>query len=139
LIAGRACRLLHESRQMDSPEAARRLSLALSTANAPAQAAAWVDGFLRQSGMLLLHDEALWQVLDEWVSGLTGDHFTAALPLLRRTFSTFEFAERRQLAGRAAGSTKRGVAAVVATPAGFDEERANKALPLLAQLLGLDG
>ena len=135
LIAGRACRLLLDSHQLDAEEAARRLGLALSTANAPAQAAAWVDGFLRDSGLLLVHDAALWQVLDEWVSRLTGDHFAAALPLLRRTFSTFAGAERRQLGNRVASGGR----AVTAAPVrgAFDPDRANLALPLLAQLLGL--
>ncbi len=136
LIAGRACRLLHEAQQLDTPEAARRFGLALSTANAPAQSAAWVDGFLRNSGLLLLHDEPLWGVLDDWVTALTLEHFTTALPLLRRTFSTFQPAERRQMGLRVAGGAKRSVAVPVASDE-FDEARANQALPLLAQLLGL--
>src|SRR6202012_2050259 len=108
LIAGRACRLLLEAQQLDGAEAARHLGLALSTANAPAQSAAWVDGFLRNSGMLLLHDQTLWRVLDDWVTALSSDHFTAALPLLRRTFSTFEIAERRQMGSHVATGTQRG-------------------------------
>ena len=136
LIAGRACRLLHETKQLDATEAARRLSLALSAANAPAQAAAWVDGFLRNSGLLLLHDAPLWRVLDEWVTGLSSDHFVAALPLLRRTFSSFQNAERRQMGSLVAGGTRRTANAPVAAD-GFDEARANRALPLLAQMLGL--
>jgi hypothetical protein len=137
LIAGRACRLLHESRQLDIAEVVRRLSLALSTANTPTQAAAWVDGYLRNSGLLLLHDEALWQALDGWVTALTSDHFTAALPLLRRTFSTFQPAERRQMGARVARGKKRSAVASEVSDE-FDEERANQALPLLAQLLGLN-
>jgi hypothetical protein len=137
LIAGRACRLLHESRQLDIAEVVRRLSLALSTANTPTQAAAWVDGYLRNSGLLLLHDEALWQALDGWVTALTSDHFTAALALLRRTFSTFQAAERRQMGARVACGEKRSAVATVVSDE-FDEERANQALPLLAQLLGLN-
>jgi hypothetical protein len=136
LIAGRACRLLHESRQIDAADAARRLGLALSTANAPTAAAAWVDGFLRDSGLLLLHDDALWRVLDEWVTALNPDPFTIALPLLRRTFSTFKPPERRQMGQRVANRAKR-LAPAVAASQEFDEARANKALPLLAQLLGL--
>lgn len=136
LIAGRACRLLHESQQLDTVEASRRLGLALSAANAPAQAAAWVDGFLRNSGLVLLHDDTLWQALDDWVTALTPDHFTSALPLLRRTFSTFQPAERRQMGGRVASGAKRIVAASTRSDE-FDEKRANKALPLLAQLMGL--
>jgi hypothetical protein len=136
LIAGRACRLLLEAQQFTAAEAARRLGLALSTANAPAQSAAWVDGFLRDSGVLLLHDETLWRVLDDWVTALPPDHFTAALPLLRRTFSTFQTAERRQMGLRVAGGTSRGAITGTTTDE-FDEARADKALPLLAQLLGL--
>lgn len=136
LIAGRACRLLLEAREFDGAEAARRLSLALSTGNAPAVAAAWVDGFLRNSGLLLLHDETLWPVLDEWVTTLAADHFTSVLPFLRRTFSTFEPAERRQMGTRVTTGPNRARSAAPASEA-HDLERANKALPLLAQLLGL--
>jgi hypothetical protein len=118
------------------PEGARRLSLALSTANAPAQAAAWIEGFLANSGLVLLHDEALTQVLDDWIIALSPDHFTAVLPLLRRTFSTFEPAERRQLGARIAAGSKR-VAVVASAPEDFDETRAAQALPLVARLLGL--
>ena len=136
LMAGRACRLLHEAQQFDTAEAARRLGLALSTANAPAHSAAWLDGFLRNSGILLLHDQALWKVVDDWVTALSPDHFTAALPLVRRTFSTFAAPERRQMGERVArGATP---SPSPASPSSdFDEERANKALPLVAQLLGL--
>lgn len=136
LLAGRACRLLLEAQVLTVAEAARRLGLALSTANVPALAAAWVDGFLRNSGLLLLHDEALWGVLDDWVAALTPAHFTAALPLLRRTFSTFQPAERRQMGTRAA-SGPRPLAATPGATDALDEDRANRALPLLAQLLGL--
>ncbi len=137
LIAGRACRLLLEDRQFDGTEATRRLGLALSTANSPAQSAAWVDGFLRNCGLLLLHDEALWSLLDEWVSAMGADHFTAVLPLLRRTFATFAAPERRQMGERVARGVGRATSLAATTPEEFDEARANKALPLLAQLLGL--
>lgn len=136
LIAGRACRLLLDGRQFETPEAARRLGLALSTANPPTQSAAWVDGFLRESGLLLLHDETLWRVLDDWVTALTPDHFTTALPLLRRTFATFQTAERRQLGGLVSRGSARDASPIKAQE-DFDLSRADQALPLLAHLLGL--
>jgi hypothetical protein len=136
LIAGRAVRLLLDSKRIETDDAATRLSRALSIANAPAQASAWVDGFLRGSGLLLVHDDGLWRVLDEWVTSLTPDHFTATLPLLRRTFSTFQHGERRQLGVRVASGKSRD-SSKAPTQTGFDEARANKALPLVAQLLGL--
>ena len=48
LIAGRATRLLLDAGALAADEAARRLSLALSTAGEPAAMAAWIEGFLRR-------------------------------------------------------------------------------------------
>src|SRR5262249_62231649 len=70
LVAGRCCRLLADAGAFAANEAARRLSLALSTANEPAQAAAWIEGFLKGSGLLLLHDEALWRTVGGWVNAV---------------------------------------------------------------------
>ncbi|HKQ75742.1 MAG TPA: DUF5682 family protein [Blastocatellia bacterium] len=140
LVAGRCCRLLVDAGVFAADEAARRLSLALSTANEPAQAAAWIEGFLKESGLLLLHDETLWATLDEWVTGLPGDSFTALAPLLRRTFSTFTSPERRQIGERARrGMTSLNRASIgdQARAEDFDKTRAEAVLPLVAQLLGL--
>ena len=140
LIAGRATRLLEEARVFDAEEAARRFHLALSTASEPAQAAAWIDGFLRSSGLTLIHDDALFAVVDAWVNSLTADHFTAVLPLVRRTFGTFATAERRQLGERvvrSAGEPSR-VSSEPGVTAGFDVARADRALPLLGALLGVN-
>jgi hypothetical protein len=137
LIAGRCCRLLADAGTIDRGEALRHMGLALSLANDPALAGAWAEGFLRDSGVILLHDEALWQLIDQWVIGLPAESFQALLPLLRRTFSTFPEGERRQLGER----VKRG-ASVTAVPvsedSGFDIIRADAALPLVVQLLGLN-
>ena len=136
LIAGRCCRMLLDASVFDGAETARRLSLALSTANEPAQAAAWIEGLLKGSGLILLHDDALWQALDEWVTGLDGEAFTQLLPLLRRTFSTFAAPERRQMGER----VKSGPVKITAATAGsidFDATRAETVLPLVRQLLGL--
>jgi hypothetical protein len=141
LVAGRCCRLLADAGAFAADEASRRLSLALSTANEPAQAAAWIEGFLKGSGLLLLHDETLWRTLDEWLTALPKDSFTALAPLLRRTFSTFTSPERRQIGERA----RRGMAGVSRAavseqprPEDFDQARAEAVLPLIAKLLGIE-
>ena len=136
LVLGRCCRVLLDAGVYDTAEAARRLGLALSLANEPTQAAAWMDGFLRESGMILLHDEALWRTIDEWVADLNGQTFTNLLPLLRRTFSTFSAPERRQIGERVklGAITSRGPAA----SAQLNVERAEAVLPVLACLLGLE-
>jgi hypothetical protein len=74
--------------------------------------------------------------MDDWVTTLAPDHFVAALPLLRRTFSSFQPGERRQIGARVASGL--GIRARASTTIeGFDQARADKVLPLIAQLLGL--
>jgi uncharacterized protein DUF5682 len=139
LIAGRCCRLLVDAGVFAAGESARRLSLALSAANEPAQAAAWIEGFLKGGGLLLLRDDALWRTLDEWLMALSDDNFTALVPLFRRAFSTFTAPERRQL-----GEKARRASANVNHPANgdqtgggdVDQTRAEAVLPMIAMLLG---
>lgn len=135
LIAGRCCRLLFESGQFIPEETARHLSIALSTASEPMQAGAWIEGFLSGSGLLLLHNNTLWQVLDAWVMQLSPEAFTTALPLLRRTFGTFPSGERRQMGDRVRQDTT--TVSQSRQPTNIDSDRAATVLPLLAQLLGL--
>lgn len=136
LLAGRSCRLLLDGGQLDADEAGRRLGLALATAVEPATAGAWIEGFLKDSATILLHDERLLAVLDGWVARLTGEHFITVLPLLRRTFSTFHAPERRQIGQRLRVGLGQGLGERAAT-AELDHERAVTVLPLVAQLLGL--
>jgi hypothetical protein len=135
LLAGRCCRLLLEARAIDAGETARRLGLALSTAEEPPQAAAWVEGLLRGCGLVLVHDESLWGVLDGWLADLKPETFTQLLPLLRRTFATFPAPERRSLGERARTGAAHPSGPSTAA-AEFDEARAQQVLLVLARLLG---
>ncbi|MBE9127670.1 MULTISPECIES: DUF5682 family protein [unclassified Coleofasciculus] len=135
LLIGYSCRLLLDAGVFELEEAARRMGLALSTASEPPQAAAWVEGFLKGSGLLLLHDQQLWEVLDSWVTQLNDDTFIALFPLLRRTFSTFSVAERRQMGERVRRGDIHSPTSVGAD--GFDESKADTVLPLVRQLLGV--
>jgi hypothetical protein len=139
LIAGRSCRLLFDADALATDEVARRLSLALSVGNDPANASAWVEGFLTGSGQFLLHDDRLWGVLDTWVSGLSADVFLQLLPLLRRTFSSFTPPERRRVGERVLQTSPNAapIASSAQNETEFDHARAELALPVIAQLLGL--
>jgi len=137
LVAGRCCRLLFEAGVFLSDDTARRLRFALSTTSEPTQAAAWIEGFLKGSGLLLLHNPTLWQVLDDWVTQLLPETFMTLLPLLRRTFTTFAAPERRQMGERVRQESHGTlIAKGWQQPNNFDLKRANAILPLLTQLLG---
>ena len=135
LLAGRFTRILLDAGRIDAEESQRRMRLALSRASDPVQAAAWVEGFLRESGSILIYDDRLWGVIDEWVTTMPGDLFQNLLPLLRRTFITFSRYDRQQIAERVRKGQVR--AAAADDLADFDAERAASVLPLVRQLLGL--
>jgi Family of unknown function (DUF5682) len=135
LVQGRCCRLLFDQGHLNSDETGQRLSLALSLANDPSQAAAWLEGFLTGSGLLLLHSQGIWAVLDEWVTRLPAEQFTAILPLVRRTFASFNSGERRQMAdlvakGQSPTPTR------VNRSENFDTAQAAVAVAVAARLLG---
>ncbi|MFQ3536457.1 MAG: DUF5682 family protein, partial [Aggregatilineales bacterium] len=133
LLGGRCTRLLHEAGKWLPTETARRLGLALSIANPPEHAAAWLEGFLSGSGEILLHDLSLWQAVDTWLCKLPPEVFEALVPLIRRTFATFSAPERQRMADRVLyGSTHKGKGTVI-----FDADLAAQTLPTVARLLGL--
>jgi hypothetical protein len=135
LLQGVAARLLLDDGSWSSDQAAQALSLHLSAGAEPAKAAAWLDGFLNRNAVVLLHDAGVWRLVDDWLAGLSEEHFVRVLPLVRRTFSVFASSERRDLGQRARQGAQVAAAPVVA--ASWDETRAVLPLPLLRQLLGV--
>jgi hypothetical protein len=138
LVAGRCCRILFDQGALGSEEVSTKLGLALSHASEPEHAARWVDGFLRGSGLVLLHDAALWEILNAWVASLKAELFTRLLPLLRRTFSTFPAPERRQMGERARKGSHVKNSSAARGDADVDAARADRVLPLCARLLGIE-
>lgn len=144
LLAGKSCRLLLDGRAFSAEEVAIRMERALSLhamvdmgIEQLTQMAAWIEGFLKGSGLVILHDQTLWELLDEWVTTMGNGRFQSILPLLRRTFSTFSEATRNQInqrtrQGRLKTNKGEGETAVL-----FDKTQANAVLPLAAQLLGI--
>jgi hypothetical protein len=139
MVAGRATRLLFDGMVLRPAGVMRRLELALTpggSADVARYAADWLDGFLRDSGLLLLHDRALWHAIDRWLVALEDERFLGVLPLLRRTFSAYPDGVRQQLQARLRGVTTTGAAGVAPVTV-FDEARAGAVLPVLYRLLGL--
>ncbi|MGK5733646.1 DUF5682 family protein [Streptomyces sp. URMC 124] len=144
-IRGRAARLLLDDGLLPDGRAARLMGLALSSGTEPARAAAWIEGFLGSGGsggMLLVHDERLLALVDDWLTGVPAAAFTDVLPLLRRTFSAYDPGVRRTLGelvrhGGPAGGGARPGARPDAAP--LNPARAAAVLPTLHLLLGLPG
>lgn len=134
LVVGRVSRLLLDSGRIEADEAANRLSRALSTAAEPVQAAGWLDGFIAGDVSLLLFDDRIFEMIDEWVSAMPEAAFDDLLPVIRRSFSTFQRGERRQLGDRVV----RGDKAAAVTEGDIDIDLAAPALAKAAELLGVE-
>ncbi|SEK93669.1 DUF5682 family protein [Nonomuraea pusilla] len=135
LVEGRLTRILLDDGELD--DAADRLSRATSRGQGPARVAAWVEGFLSGGGLLLVHDQRLLGLVDRWLTGLTGEEFTQALPLLRRTFAGFAAPERRAIGERVRASGPGGVRAAPRSGGGdLDERRAAGAVATVLAILG---
>lgn len=141
LLAGRIVRLLLDAGRLDAQEAAVRLRRVLSPGTPALAQGAWVEGMLGGGGIVLAHDVVLLGVLDEWVGELPEADFTDALPLLRRTFSTFAAGERRTIGEQVRRLGARTVAGPQASGDGWDVdvERAGPALSAAVRMLGVAG
>lgn len=140
-LAARAAFLLWQAGSLPAVDLEKMIGRALSPARPALDAAAWVEGFFRQAGGLLIQDLPLLEILDQWLARLDEPQFISILPLLRRTFSTFSPAERRRLAAQFHQQERqqerqmghqRGPAPSLAAG------RAELVLPLLNRLRGLD-
>ena len=141
LLAGNAARLLFDKQHLDAARCAELLAQNLSAANPSERAAYWLEGYLYQSGTVLLLHDPLWRILDDWLRALTPEHFTELLPLLRRTFGSFEPGERRQLGDKArehAGDTPATTNPVAAAKPEHHAGHGLAALQTVAAWLNLD-
>ncbi|WP_051713784.1 DUF5682 family protein [Streptomyces sp. NRRL WC-3626] len=145
VIRGRSVRLLLDDGELTRDAAARLMGLVLSPGTPPADAAAWIEGFVGGSsggGLLLVHDERLLGLVDAWLTGVPAEAFTDVLPLLRRTFSEYGTGVRRtlgELVRRGPGAHGGTAAGAPGFDPGPDTARADAVLPVVRLLLGPDG
>ena len=113
----------------------QRFGRALSPGTPAAEGARFVEGFLAGSGTVLVHDADLLGIVDPWISTMANDAFIDTVALLRRTFGSFEPAERRQLGVLVTTTERR------PTPtfgADVDDERAAAGIATVRLMLGLE-
>lgn len=135
-MAGVSLRRLHDLRTWDAMRVASAFSLH-TRGETPRRAGAFLENFLGGGSEVLLQDQPLLQLLDEWVCELREEDFVESLALLRRSFSGFDAVARKRLMERVAKgaheSTHAGGASAVSSNDAFE-----RALPLLYQILGIE-
>jgi hypothetical protein len=135
LVQGLCCKILYDLQYLDAEQTAREFSKALSVSNEPNRSAAWLEGFLKDAATVLLLDEGIWQVVNDWVVTLEESLFIQIIPLLRRTFATYTAVEKRKIAEKVAqGNTPQ---LQNRASEDFDAENAQRILPVLEKLMGL--
>lgn len=138
LLSGYATRLLNDKGDISAEEAQNTLSYYSSIGNAPADMAYWFEGFLRSSGSILLLDDNLWNLVNNWVCSQEKETFMELLPILKRTFSEFSPAERRKLGEKAKAGGTGGIQTATASATSHNEEEAVRVIPLIHRLLGIE-
>ena len=109
-----------------------------SAGNTPADMAYWFEGFLHSSGSILLLDDNLWNLVNNWICAQDKDTFLELLPILKRTFSEFSSVERRKLGEKAKASGTEGIPLQTPDALSHNEEEASQVIPVVCQLLGID-
>ena len=132
-IHGTTCKLLYDQQCLDGAQTAAEFSKALSVGTEAAETADWLEGFLRDAATTLILDDAIWDIVNSWVTELSKDDFQSVTPLLRRTFSEYSSSEKIKIAERVKQSKKEGLDLDV----DFNHERAQLVIPVFETLLGL--
>ncbi|MCO4294219.1 DUF5682 family protein [Solitalea sp. MAHUQ-68] len=135
LVHGACCKILYDAKHMDASQTGIEFSKALSTGNDPSHSAAWLEGFLKDAATILILEDDIWNITNQWIEGLTPETFVQVVPLLRRTFSAYNSAEKSRLAQKVKHNSS-GTSAAKQNYA-INKERAKRVLPLLEKILGI--
>ncbi|WP_028709447.1 DUF5682 family protein [Propionicicella superfundia] len=133
LLAGRLTRTLLDAGDLPADAARDALSRALTHGPTVAERAAFAEGFLSASALLLIHDPEVLAIVDDWMAGLADDDFLEVLPVLRRAFGGFNRPERTAIAERATRLSDHETAA--ATPTDLPYAEMAEALATVRHLL----
>lgn len=93
-IRGWSTRSLLDQGKLNIQHAIQWMAQALSSSVPPQQQVEWLEGFLQGSGLLLIYQVQLWQLINAWVDRQEMETFQLLLPVLRRAFSAFSERER---------------------------------------------
>ncbi len=138
LLCGYATRLLNNKGEIMPEDMQNTFSFYSSAGNTPADMAYWFEGFLHSSGSILLLDDNLWNLVNNWICAQDKDTFLELLPILKRTFSEFSSVERRKLGEKAKASGTEGIPLQTPDALSHNEEEASQVIPVVCQLLGID-
>jgi hypothetical protein len=102
----------------------------------PVMAGGFLESFLAGGAEIVLQDRPLLHLVDAWLCGLGEDDFMEALPLLRRSFASFDGHARQRLLSEIGRGVREATSSKAQAP-DADNSAFNDALPLLLKILGV--
>ena len=135
MVQGCSCKILYDTGALGQDAVAAEFSKALSTGNTPDFSSNWLEGFLKDAAAVLILDDNIWNIVNNWMASLEESVFLEIIPLLRRTFAVYSNVEKRKIATRASSGGSKPSSALLIQD--IDVERAVTVFPLLEMLMGL--
>ncbi len=135
MVQGCSCKILYDTGALGQDAVAAEFSKALSTGNTPDFSSNWLEGFLKDAAAVLILDDNIWNIVNNWMASLEESVFLEIIPLLRRTFAVYSNVEKRKIATRASSVGSKPSSALLIQD--IDVERAVTVFPLLEMLMGL--
>jgi hypothetical protein len=133
-VAGLALRILHDAGAWAEDRVAAVFSGRVIGEDVR-KAGAFLESFLSGSAEILIQDQSLLFVMDDWMTSLDEEMFIEILPLLRRAFSGFDMTGRSRILERVSAGRRDGAVADVFE---YESDPAfDRALGLLQTILGI--
>ncbi|RKH66552.1 hypothetical protein D7W81_15320 [Corallococcus aberystwythensis] len=95
--SGLATGLLYLARELPEADVALEVGRRLSAAVEPADAAAYLEGFLQVNALVLVKSRDVVKALDDFLTSVEPERFRQTLPVLRRALGALGATERRYL------------------------------------------
>jgi Family of unknown function (DUF5682) len=134
-VVGLCLRRLHDLGVWDEQAVAAAFSRRMG-GWPPLQAGGFLESFVSGGAEIVLQDRALLHLIDVWLCGLVEEDFIAALPLLRRSFTSFDGHARKRLLAEIGKGARETTMVDDVEPDG-DNPAFERALPLLLRILGI--
>lgn len=96
-LAGLTTRIIFDNEVVSKSDMLILVSYRLSLREQPHTNAQWLEGFIGRNAQILFYDDALWNLVNDWVQSLSQEDFHRLLPLFRRVFSKLDSNEKENL------------------------------------------
>lgn len=137
LIKGYTDRLCLDNNLRDINKIYTKMSYELSVNKDILESASWLEGFLKGSVLVLINNDSLLSLIDNWVTNISDEKFLEIVPILRKNFSDFNMSEKKQVLDFILNTDTINEINTSINKENFSKSQAEKVLPVLKLLMGI--